>query len=389
MFPRLTINLEKIRANTEALVRLAGDTAIIGVTKACLGSPEVAAAMIAGGVSGLADSRLQNLSRLKTTTTTPLTLLRQPQTGEIEAAASIADQILVTEVETARRLAAAPPTGRRPELLVMVEMGDGHDGVNEDELPDFLSRVAAAGIRVAGLAANVGCSFGSVPTAKQLLRLVALKPIAEAALGYKIRVMSGGNSGCLPLLISSEIPPEINQLRLGESILLGHDTVSYKTLPGLAGDAFILEAEVIEVRQKTIGGIEGDRVVLALGTQDVGTAPLYLIGPGQSKLRTWSKAPDANGVPTKRTLLCGVEEQTNAEVRERMCDYVTEPKRRITRQMGFSATLLDRSSDHIVIGAGLKPVPTSLGDRVKFIPSYFALLAAMTSPYIEKRFVGL
>ncbi|MDP1808505.1 MAG: SBBP repeat-containing protein [Actinomycetota bacterium] len=49
-------------------------------------------------------------------------------------------------------------------------------------------------------------------------------------------------------------------------------------------------------------------------------------GQAGQNWRTRPKAPDAR--------------QTNAEVRERMCDYVTEPRWRITPQMGFSAAFL-------------------------------------------------
>ncbi|MDP1808183.1 MAG: PD-(D/E)XK nuclease family protein [Actinomycetota bacterium] len=49
-------------------------------------------------------------------------------------------------------------------------------------------------------------------------------------------------------------------------------------------------------------------------------------GQAGQNLETWPKAPDAR--------------QTNTEAKERMCDYVTEPRRRITQQTGFSATSL-------------------------------------------------
>ena len=61
--PRLEVRLDLLRHNAAALVdRLAArGTAVTGVTKATLGSPEVAAALTAGGVAALAESRGEGL----------------------------------------------------------------------------------------------------------------------------------------------------------------------------------------------------------------------------------------------------------------------------------------------------------------------------------------
>ncbi|MDH3416404.1 MAG: alanine/ornithine racemase family PLP-dependent enzyme, partial [Gammaproteobacteria bacterium] len=56
--PRLEIDLGKIQHNARTLVeRLAkSDISVTGVTKATLGSVEIAHAMLLAGVSGLGDS---------------------------------------------------------------------------------------------------------------------------------------------------------------------------------------------------------------------------------------------------------------------------------------------------------------------------------------------
>ena len=66
LYPRLEISLDKIKHNTQILVGMCRGSGIsvIGVTKAFCGCEVIARAMVAGGVDGLADSRIENLKRL-------------------------------------------------------------------------------------------------------------------------------------------------------------------------------------------------------------------------------------------------------------------------------------------------------------------------------------
>ena len=83
------------------------------------------------------------------------------------------------------------------------------------------------------------------------------------------------------------IPGRINQLRIGEGILLGRETLHRSALPGTFQDAFVLEDELIEVKTKPsvpdgeiAQNVCGEtpifedrglirRGILALGAQDV------------------------------------------------------------------------------------------------------------------------
>ena len=65
--PWLSIDLDKIEHNSRTLVNFCTQRgiALTGVTKATCGNPEVAKAMLRGGVHSIADSRLENIRRLK------------------------------------------------------------------------------------------------------------------------------------------------------------------------------------------------------------------------------------------------------------------------------------------------------------------------------------
>ena len=79
MQPKLSIDLDKIRANAALLAQLCRQRGVVvaGVTKAACGDPLVARAMLAGGLELLAESRLENARRLRAAgITAPLMLLR-------------------------------------------------------------------------------------------------------------------------------------------------------------------------------------------------------------------------------------------------------------------------------------------------------------------------
>ena len=65
--PYLTIDLDKIEHNTRSIVELCRRRGIevAGVTKGVCGHPEIAKAMVRAGVTAIADSRLENIDRLK------------------------------------------------------------------------------------------------------------------------------------------------------------------------------------------------------------------------------------------------------------------------------------------------------------------------------------
>ena len=65
--PSITINLEIIERNTQTLVAACAkaDIEIFGVTKGTCGMPQVARAMLRGGVTGIGESRFENIRRLR------------------------------------------------------------------------------------------------------------------------------------------------------------------------------------------------------------------------------------------------------------------------------------------------------------------------------------
>ena len=352
--PEIVINTQKITQNTQAVLALTEPLGIevIGVTKVFLGEPRIAQALLQGGVRMLADSRLENLEKLRAAfPQMPLMLLRLPGLSQVEATVRLADISLNSEVSILQALSQEALRQKKiHRVIVMVDLGDLREGVWPEELSQVLKEsLAMPGIRVEGLGVNLACYGGVIPTAENLGRLVELAEGLEKEFGIALPVISGGNSASLPLLLNKTLPTRVNQLRIGEGIALGRETVKRELLPGATGDTFILRAEILEAHEKPsvpVGKIGQDafgaipefkdegwqrRGILALGRQDV--------------------PPDGLIVRDTRLKIIGA------------------------------------SSDHLIIDLS-RALELGVGAVVEFNLTYGGLLGAMTSPYVAKRYVS-
>ena len=105
-------------------------------------------------------------------------------------------------------------------------------------------------IALKGIGTNLACRSGVVPDAKNMAELSALADSIEATFGLRLSIISGGNSGSLQWALGSADTGRINNLRLGESILLGREPLGRAPIDGLHTDAITLIAEVIELKAK-------------------------------------------------------------------------------------------------------------------------------------------
>lgn len=103
--PRIEITLSQIQDNARVLSELYGKKGIslMGVTKAVLGEPSIVKAMIEGGVKFIADSRIENIKKMKDAgITVQFVLLRTPL-SHAELVVKYADISLNTEIETLKK----------------------------------------------------------------------------------------------------------------------------------------------------------------------------------------------------------------------------------------------------------------------------------------------
>jgi predicted amino acid racemase len=350
--PYLTIDLDKIERNARTVVALCGQHGIqvTGVTKGVCGQPDVAKAMLRGGVSSIGESHLENISRLKSAgIDTSHMLLRLPPLSEVDEVVEVANVSLNSELAVLAGLSeAAHRRGQVHEVILMVDLGDLREGIWPDDVVPFVRQaLRLPDIRIKGLGTNLAC-FGAVaPSADNMNQLVALAGEIEQTFGLRLEWISGVNSSGLDLIASGRMPKRVNHARIGEAILLGRETIHRRPWPGTFQDAFVLHAEVLEIRRKPSLPV-GERCEDAFGKhpvfEDRGEVMRALLNVGREDV-------DVEGI---------------APVDGRIM-------------------ILGGSSDYLVVDVGGAAGGLRVGDELTFSVTYGALLAAMTSEYVKKR----
>ena len=348
--PRIEIILSQIQHNTRTLCELYGQQGIslMGVSKAVLGEPLIAQAMIQGGVKFIADSRLENIQRMKNARISAQFVLLRTALSQAESIIEDVDISLNTEIDTLKELNYyASLQNKIHQIILMVEMGDLREGILPQDIFLFINQVLDLPyLKIIGIGCNLACYGGIKPDHQKMLQLSELTDAIEKKFQINLSLISGGNSANYEWYNSTNNVGRINNLRVGESILLGCGTVNRQTIPKLHTHAFKLIGEVIEskikpsipfgeVCQDAFGNIPvfrdrgmHQRAIIALGKQD--------------------------------TSISGLSPDRDLEI-------------------------LGASSDHLVLDC--KNSDLKVGVEVNFNLDYGSLLTAMTSPFIKKQFI--
>jgi predicted amino acid racemase len=346
--PRLEIDLVKIQHNAGTLVdRLAArGISVTGVTKATLGSPEVAGALLRAGIRTLGDSRVENIEAMRRAgVAASMTLLRSPMLSQVNRVVEHADVSFNTELDVISELScAAQRVGKTHGVVLMVELGDLREGILPGELEPTVRQVLRfPNITLDGIGTNLACHSGVAPDARNMAELSTLAASIEATFGVELNTVSGGNSANLTWALSGADTGRVNDLRLGESLLLGRETLHRQPIDGLYTDAITLVAEVIESTVKP-SQPWGEIAQTAFGVKppalDRGDISHTLLAIGRQDID-----PDGLSPPS------GIE-------------------------------ILGASSDHLIADCGQQRL--SVGAEVEFQLNYSALVRAMTSPFVTK-----
>lgn len=349
--PRCEIDLDKISRNTELIVRRCRKKRIgvVGVTKVVCAYPEIVNAMLRGGVQKLADSRLQNIINLREAGfRCEIYLLRIPMITEAEEAVKYADGSYQSEISVIEEFdRQARKLNKIHKIILMVEVGDLREGILPEDVLSSVGKILRfKNIKLEGLAMNVGCYGGVLPTYENTSLLIELQRKLARCYNIQLPIISGGSTSSLKMMEKEGIPAGVNELRIGEGIFLGTGASAGGIIEGAYTDAFRVVTEIIELKEKPsvpTGTINKDafghvpvyvdkgirkRAILAIGRQDV--------------------APDG-----LMPLVAGME-------------------------------IIGASSDHLIVDVTECEEEFHVGDEVSFLPNYGGLLALMTSPYVEK-----
>lgn len=347
--PRIEITLYQIEHNARILSELYGKQGIslMGVSKAVLGEPLIVEAMIQGGVKFIADSRLENIQRMKQAGIATQFVLLRTAISQAEFIVQNVDISLNTEIETLEKLNHyAKMHNKIHQIILMVEMGDLREGILLCDIFPFMKKVLTLPhLKIMGIGCNLAC-YGSIkPNIQKMQQLSGLTNAIEQKFKIDLPIISGGNSANYEWYKSAKKVGRINNLRLGESILLGRETVNGQNIPELYTNAFNLIAETIESKTKPslpFGEICQDAFGNVPVFSDRGREKRAIIALGKQ---------DA--------LISGLSPHQDMEI-------------------------LGSSSDHLVIHSKNF---LQVGSSVKFNLDYGSLLAAMTSPFVKKQFI--
>ena len=383
MYPRLVIDLKKLDQNLKAvagITKRAGCSLAI-VTKCLCADPEMVKVIAADPqVDLIADSRVKNIKSfadIAHENGKRTMLLRIPMHCEIEEVVKYVDLSQNSELSTIRLLnEEAGRQGKIHGILLMIDMGDLREGMffqYEDKIFEAVEEILQMpNIKLCGLGVNLTCYGAIIPKADNLGGLVNIARKIEDRFGIKLETISGGNSSSIYLALNKELPesemivrqggllpgetmdtyrlPEgVNNLRLGESFLMGNDTAYLTKLPGTTDDALILEAQIVELKEKPsipIGEVGVDAFGEVPEYEDRGVIKRAIVGIGKQDTDIGGMIP-------------------------------LDPK----------VDVLGASSDHMILDVTKSDKEYKVGDVVSFKLEYGAALHTATSPYVERAYI--
>lgn len=349
--PEIVIDLEKIASNAQVLKALYGARGIniFAVTKAVCGDPCLANILVNNGLNFLADSRITNIRKMRDAGVKAKFLLLRTLPSEVKLVVEHAEVSLNSDLTVIRLLSeAAKKRMVSHKIILMIELGDLREGVMPIDLNEIVRKIIKLpNINLIGVGTNLACFGGIKPNARKMRLLTSLASDLEKRFNMCLTIVSGGNSANYNWFDKSEVLGRINNLRLGESIFLGRETLERKPIPNLFTDAFSISAEVIESGLKPSVPF-GETGLNAFGNkptfEDYGQIQRAILAIGELDVRT---------------------------------DGLTPPT---------GMTILGASSDHLILNT--HEIVLKAGDLVTFGLNYGALISAMHSQTITKKYVN-
>lgn len=353
MNPRIDVDYSKLKHNAKRMVTKYKEFGIhvAAVTKGFCAIPEIAEAIYEGGIKYFADSRIENLIKLKGFPVEKI-LLRLPMISQVEKVVKYVDISLNSEIETIKALnKSAKKNHKLHKIVLMIDLGDLREGFfNEQEIDTVCHQLQALeNIKVVGIGTNLTCYGGVIPNEENLGRLVKIGKHIEEILDIKLEIVSGGNSSSVYILEKGKFIEGINQLRLGEAILLGTESAYGENIPDNYQDVFTLAAEIIEIKEKP------SLPIGEIGRDAFGNVPVF----------------EDKGIRKRAIVAIGKQ------------DFGTHKIEPIDK----SIEILGSSSDHLILDITDYESDLRIGDELKFHVGYGAMMALMTSEYVYKNII--
>lgn len=350
-YPCLEVDLKKLAHNTREIIKLCDENGVdpVIVTKVFCANETIVKTIVNEGIKTVGDSRIKNLMKLKHINCKKL-LVRIPMKSEADSVVQYSDISLNSELEVIKELShCALDHNKIHEIILMVDLGDLREGVlPQDVLDTVKDIIELPNIKLIGLGTNLTCYGGVIPEENNLTELVGLKNKIEEKFNIKLPIVSGGNSSSFYMVVNHTIPKGVNQLRIGEALVLGRETAFEQELNNLYNDSIILKGEIIELKEKPSlpkGRIGVDAFGNKPSFQDKGLMQRAIIALGKQDILLEGLTP-----------------------------------------LDSKIEILGASSDHLLLDLTKCRKKYKVGDIVGFHMNYGCLLAAMTSNYVNLEF---
>ena len=355
---RVIINLEALQHNLKKINSLVDrhQASWSVVTKALCGHEDTIRALQRMGVRAVADSRLDNLDAInRAAPGLEKWYLRLPHLSVVPDVVELADVSLNSEIEVISALSReAQRRGKIHHIMIMIELGDLREGILPGTLVKFYKNIFdLPNVQVLGLGAQVGCLSGTVPNIDQIAQLLLYRELLELKFDHRLPMISAGSSIALSMILDGQLPRGVNHFRIGEALFLGSDLYHGGTLAGLRDDIVCLEAEIAEIKEKSLVPL-GESVSPTFDN----TAP----DPA-------AETPPTPGQRGYRALVTVGEIDTDVHGLTPL-----DPKHQIA----------GASSDITVVNLGDDAGGLAVGDSIRFRPNYSAFVRLMNDPYIRK-----
>ena len=359
IYPILEINLKKVYENVKSMVDLCKTQgiSIAGVVKGFNAIPEVSMQFVNAGCTYIASSRMDQIIKLEEYgLNKPFMMLRIPMFSEIKKLVKFAQVSLNSEIETLNMIEKECELQRKKhKVILMLDLGDLREGVyDQDKFINLAIHVEShlKNVELYGVGTNLGCYGSIVPTVKNLGRLCSIAEIIESKINRRLDIISGGATSSLPLILDGKMPKRINNLRVGEGILLAEDLEEFwgYDMNYMHKDTFVLKAQIVEIKNKPTHPI-GEVFIDAFGTK-----PTY----------------DDKGIRKRALLAVGKQ------------DFGLHDKL-IPQKQGVK--IIGSSSDHLIVDIEDCEVEPKLGDILGFLMYYPPMMYLTVNDSIPKVFI--
>lgn len=350
-YPKLIAHKENIKFNAQALIKSCQKYGVepVAVTKLVCSAPSIIQEIIQSGIDTIADSRIKNLKKAQHIAVKKM-LLRLPALSEVDEVIKYSDISLNSELDILQALSrSAVEQNKIHQVIIMHDLGDLREGsININMTQELASTcIHLENIELLGIGSNLACFGGVEPSIENQSELVAIAKEIENKYQVKLKIISGASSAGLPLMMEGNLPTEVNQLRLGASILMG---IGLNDMPvkGTKQNTFTLSAEIIEVKRKPS------------------------VPQNSSALDAFGNVPTFTDRGNRMRAICAIGKQdvNFDELFPEDADVI----------------IVGGSSDHLILDVDDCQNKYKAGDIINFNLGYSGVLQCMTSEYISKDF---